>query len=149
MLLRGEFVFVDQAAEQVAATDAIECDHVGARSLVARRRLVEGWSLRECAVRPVLVVMRDVGREHVLKVAAAEDQEPVEALAANAADQALGMRSRLWRPYRRIYDPTWLRDVAKVFPVQHLASGLHQAFDPTTTGSGIVWSDVGVLALWG
>jgi ABC-2 type transport system permease protein len=45
--------------------------------------------------------------------------------------------------------PAWLRDVAKVFPVQHLASGLHQAFDPTTTGSGIVWSDVGVLALWG
>ena len=45
--------------------------------------------------------------------------------------------------------PTWLRDVAKVFPVQHLAAGLHQAFDPTTTGSGIVWSDVGVLALWG
>jgi hypothetical protein len=42
MLLRGEFVFVDQAAEQVAATDAIECDHVGARSLVARRRLVRG-----------------------------------------------------------------------------------------------------------
>jgi ABC-2 type transport system permease protein len=45
--------------------------------------------------------------------------------------------------------PTWLRDTAKIFPVQHLASGLHQAFDPTTTGSGIVWSDVGVLALWG
>lgn len=45
--------------------------------------------------------------------------------------------------------PTWLRDIAKVFPVQHLASGLHQAFDPTTTGSGIVWSDIGVLAAWG
>ena len=45
--------------------------------------------------------------------------------------------------------PAWLRDVAKVFPVQHLSSGLHQAFDPTTTGSGIVWNDVGVLALWG
>ena len=26
--------------------------------------------------------------------------------------------------------PAWLRDVAKVFPVQHLSSGLHQAFDP-------------------
>ena len=45
--------------------------------------------------------------------------------------------------------PAWLRDVAKVFPVQHLSSGLHQAFDPTTTGSGIVWNDIGVLALWG
>ena len=44
--------------------------------------------------------------------------------------------------------PTWLRDVARVFPVQHLADGLHHAFDPTTHGSGIVWSDLGVLALW-
>jgi ABC-2 type transport system permease protein len=44
--------------------------------------------------------------------------------------------------------PTWLRDVARVFPVQHLANGLHHAFDPATTGNGIVWSDLGVLALW-
>jgi ABC-2 type transport system permease protein len=45
--------------------------------------------------------------------------------------------------------PTWLCDVAKVFPVEHLAAGLHRAFDPTTTGSVIVWSDLGILALWG
>jgi len=45
--------------------------------------------------------------------------------------------------------PTWLRDIAKLFPVQHLASALHQAFDPAATGSGIVWSDIAVLALWG
>jgi ABC-2 type transport system permease protein len=44
--------------------------------------------------------------------------------------------------------PTWLRDVAEVFPVQHLAGGLHHAFDPAVGGSGIVWSDLGVLALW-
>jgi ABC-2 type transport system permease protein len=45
--------------------------------------------------------------------------------------------------------PTWLQDVARVFPVQHLADGLHHAFDPTATGSGIVWRDIGVLCLWG
>jgi ABC-2 type transport system permease protein len=45
--------------------------------------------------------------------------------------------------------PNWLRDVAKAFPVQHLAAGLHQAFDPSATGGGIVWSDLAVLALWG
>ena len=45
--------------------------------------------------------------------------------------------------------PTWLHDTARVFPVEHLSSGLHQAFDPTTTGSGISWSNLGVLALWG
>jgi len=44
--------------------------------------------------------------------------------------------------------PRWLRDVAQVFPVQHLADGLHHAFDPATRGTGIVWSDLGVLALW-
>ncbi|MBV8562034.1 MAG: ABC transporter permease, partial [Actinobacteria bacterium] len=44
--------------------------------------------------------------------------------------------------------PSWLRHVAEVFPVQHLADGLHHAFDPATTGVGIVWSDIGVLALW-
>ena len=44
--------------------------------------------------------------------------------------------------------PTWLNDVARVFPVEHLADGLHHAFDPATTGNGIVWSDLGVLALW-
>jgi ABC-2 type transport system permease protein len=44
--------------------------------------------------------------------------------------------------------PPWLRDVAQVFPVQHLAGGLHHAFDPATRGTGIVWSDLGVLALW-
>jgi len=44
--------------------------------------------------------------------------------------------------------PSWLRHVAEFFPVQHLADGLHRAYDPTRTGSGIVWSDLGVLALW-
>jgi ABC-2 type transport system permease protein len=44
--------------------------------------------------------------------------------------------------------PTWLQDVANAFPVQHLAGGLHKAFDPATHGTGIVWSDLGVLVLW-
>jgi ABC-2 type transport system permease protein len=44
--------------------------------------------------------------------------------------------------------PVWLRDVAKFFPVQHLADGLHHAYDPAVHGIGIVWSDLGVLALW-
>jgi ABC-2 type transport system permease protein len=45
--------------------------------------------------------------------------------------------------------PTWLQDAAKIFPVQHVAAGLHHALDSTTTGSGIAWGDLGVLALWG
>src|SRR6266702_6077674 len=44
--------------------------------------------------------------------------------------------------------PDWLQQVAGVFPVQHLVDGLHHAFDPAAGGSGIVWSDLGILALW-
>jgi hypothetical protein len=44
--------------------------------------------------------------------------------------------------------PGWLRNVAEFFPVQHLADGLHHAYDPAATGAGIVWTDIGVLALW-
>jgi ABC-2 type transport system permease protein len=44
--------------------------------------------------------------------------------------------------------PSWLRHVAEVFPVQHLAAGLRRAYDPTVHGVGIVWTDIGVLALW-
>jgi hypothetical protein len=31
---------------------------------------------------------------------------------------------------------------------EHLADGLHHAFDPAAGGSGIVWNDLGILALW-
>jgi ABC-2 type transport system permease protein len=44
--------------------------------------------------------------------------------------------------------PTWLRHVASVFPVQHLAAGFRHAYVPGAHGSGIVWSDIGVLAIW-
>jgi ABC-2 type transport system permease protein len=44
--------------------------------------------------------------------------------------------------------PQWLRRVAEVFPVEHLAGGLHEAFDPATRGAGFAWTDLAVLALW-
>jgi hypothetical protein len=43
--------------------------------------------------------------------------------------------------------PSSWRVRRRAAPVQHLASGLHHALDPTTTGSGIAWNDLGVLAL--
>jgi len=45
--------------------------------------------------------------------------------------------------------PSWLRHIAEIFPVQHLADGLHKAFDPATHGIGFAWTDIGMLALWG
>jgi ABC-2 type transport system permease protein len=44
--------------------------------------------------------------------------------------------------------PRWLGRIGEVFPVQHLADGLHHAFNPAVHGSGIVASDLAVLALW-
>jgi hypothetical protein len=41
VLLRSEAVLVDQAAEQLAASEAVEVDHVGRRVLVARLNLAE------------------------------------------------------------------------------------------------------------
>jgi hypothetical protein len=76
--LRGELVFVDQPAEQVTAADTIEFDHVGDRWLAARRTRSKRWPLRECAVRPVLVVMQGVVGHDVPEMSAAEDQEPVD-----------------------------------------------------------------------
>src|SRR6266540_520522 len=82
----------------------IELDHVGPYSLFDRRRLVERWPLREGAVRSVFVVVRDVGRENVVEVAATEDQDPVEAFAACAADPAFGVRPCCRRPHGRFDD---------------------------------------------
>jgi ABC-2 type transport system permease protein len=45
--------------------------------------------------------------------------------------------------------PHWLHSLAVAFPVEHLASGLHRAFDPATTGIGLGAGDLAVLAAWG
>ena len=56
-------------------------------------------------MRPLGVVVVDVGVEHALEVTAVEDQQPVEALRADGSDEALRDRVRLRRPYRCLHDP--------------------------------------------
>jgi ABC-2 type transport system permease protein len=46
-------------------------------------------------------------------------------------------------------NPHWLRAIANVFPVRHLAQAELRGFDPGATGPGIAWSHLLVLALWG
>jgi ABC-2 type transport system permease protein len=46
-------------------------------------------------------------------------------------------------------NPRWLRHVANIFPVRHLAQAMLLAFDPSTHGPGISWHHLFVLALWG
>ena len=51
-------------------------------------------------MRPMAVVVVDVDAEHLLELSPADDQDPVEAVAADGADPALGERVRLRRPER-------------------------------------------------
>jgi len=45
--------------------------------------------------------------------------------------------------------PSWLRDLASVFPVSHLAEAMHAAFNPLTGGSGFEAKSLAVMAAWG
>lgn len=45
--------------------------------------------------------------------------------------------------------PTWLTDFASLFPVAHLASSMHTAFNPFTTGDGFEWKSLAVMTAWG
>src|SRR3954470_6623349 len=59
----------------------------------------------ERAMRPFAVVMVDIDAQHILKMSAIEDQQPVETLSSHCADEAFCDRVRLRRPYRRLRDP--------------------------------------------
>jgi ABC-2 type transport system permease protein len=45
--------------------------------------------------------------------------------------------------------PGWLADIGKVFPIEHLTAALLAAYNPHTTGSGLRWGDLAVVAAWG
>jgi ABC-2 type transport system permease protein len=45
--------------------------------------------------------------------------------------------------------PSWLVGISDVFPVRALAAALLAAYNPHTTGSGLRWGDLAVLAAWG
>jgi ABC-2 type transport system permease protein len=45
--------------------------------------------------------------------------------------------------------PRWLADISYVFPVHPLAAALLQAYNPHTTGSGLNWGYLAILAAWG
>ena len=55
-------------------------------------------------MRPVAVVVVDVDAKDALELAAVDDQDPVEALASDGADEALGVGVRPRRLDRRLDD---------------------------------------------
>jgi hypothetical protein len=110
---RCGFIFVDESAEQVASSHRSgPCDLIASRR---RRRKRVGRFEAECAVRPALVVVADVNVGDVVELAAAEDQDPVEALAACAAQPALdvGVRVRGLDRVRMIAIPSLWKMASK------------------------------------
>ena len=101
-------VFVDEAAELVSAFDRLDDRWIGGVGGF-------GCEQRERAVRAFLVVVRRVDAEDVFEVAAAEDQEPVEALGSDGADEALGVSVGLRRADRCVDhpDPFAAKDLAE------------------------------------
>jgi ABC-2 type transport system permease protein len=45
--------------------------------------------------------------------------------------------------------PQWLRNVAAVFPVRHLAAALLSAYNPHAHGAGLAAGDLLIVAAWG
>jgi ABC-2 type transport system permease protein len=45
--------------------------------------------------------------------------------------------------------PSWLTNVASVFPIKRLAGALLTVFNPHTSGAGIAWVDLLIVAAWG
>jgi hypothetical protein len=95
----ARFVFVNESAEEVASP------HLQRRNRRCERRIGSAAAIRgsqiERSVRTSLVEVADVDAEHVLELAAPEDQESVEALSAHAADPPLGVGVRVGRLDRR------------------------------------------------
>jgi hypothetical protein len=86
---------VDEAADAVAAVD-----RSGAWRLLLA--VASWWQQVEGAVRPLAVVVVDEDAQHLLEVAAVEDQQPVETFGADGSGKPLGDRVRLRCPHRRL-----------------------------------------------
>jgi ABC-2 type transport system permease protein len=66
---------------------------------------------------------------------------------ANVLVLPLEFISGIFVPSEQI--PGWMDGIASVFPVKPLFDSLLEAFDPTTTGIGVAWGDLAVVAAWG
>jgi hypothetical protein len=83
-------ILVDQASEQADASHLLWWWSRGVFEPV-------GWSLAEGAVGPMSAVVPEIGRQDRGQVAAAEDEDPVGAFAAEGADPAFGDSVRAGR----------------------------------------------------
>jgi hypothetical protein len=80
---------VDKSAEPFPATDPIEREDFARTLFLVWWRRGERRSLAKRAVRSMLVVVQRIGGHYAFEMPAAQDQQPVETLAAKAANPAL------------------------------------------------------------
>ena len=96
--LRDVRVFVEQAAEAVTSVDM----DVSARARLGK--WLQRCGLAEGTVRAMVVEVAFVLGQHRGRVPLIDDQDPVQQLAAQAADEPFGDRVRARRPNRRQHD---------------------------------------------
>jgi ABC-2 type transport system permease protein len=112
-------------------------------------RVFYGVDLRAEAVPAVVVaVLLGAATFAALGIAAVAIIPNAEAapVVANVLILPLTFISGIWYPLTGA--PTWVLDVAKVFPVERLANILHTAFDPLNHGSAFAGNDLLVLGIW-
>jgi hypothetical protein len=97
-VLRDVGVFVEQPCEAVASADLEVVLGVWVGKRPQRRGLAEG------AVRTVVVEVSLVFGEHRVRVPLVDDEDPVQQLAAEAADEPFGDGVGPRRPNRRQHD---------------------------------------------
>jgi ABC-2 type transport system permease protein len=108
-----------------------------------------GVHLRAEAIPAVfLIVLLGAATFAALGIAAVSIIPNAEAapVVANVLILPLTFISGIWYPMTNA--PQWLLDVAKIFPVERLASALHVAFDPLNHGSPFSGNDLLWLAIW-
>src|SRR5215211_3498340 len=96
---RRRFVFVNESAEEGASPDLQRISRRCGRR-IGSAAAIRGSQIKR-SVRTLLVEVPEVDAEHVFELAAPEDQEPIEALSAHAADPPLGVGVRVGRLDRR------------------------------------------------
>lgn len=117
--------------------------------MVVLGRVFYGVHVRAEAVPAILVaVIVGAGAFAALGMAAVALIPNAEAapVVANVLILPLSFISGIWYPMNGA--PDWLLDVAKVFPVEHLASALQTAFDPVNHGSAFAGHDLLMLGIW-
>ncbi len=80
-------------------------------------------------------------------VAAIVPSENAAPPVANVIVLPLEFISGIFVPSEQI--PDWMNSIASVFPVKPLFDSLLEAFDPLTTGIGVDWGSLAVVAAWG